>query len=82
MQRVSFKYFILCILLLVLGLMTAYVLFISLISIHVGMNNPQYDGFWVPIIAGSIAALCSLWILYFFSRIIIRKIRQKDFLEI
>lgn len=82
MQRVSFKNFSLCVLLLALGLMTAYVLFISLISIRVGLNNLQYDGYWVPIIAGGIAAVCCLWTLFYFSRIIIRKLRQKDFLEI
>ena len=82
MHRASFKNFSLCILLLALGLMTAYVLFISIISIRIGLNNPEYDGFWVPIVAGVIATLCCLWLLFYFSIFIIRKIRQKDFLEI
>jgi uncharacterized membrane protein HdeD (DUF308 family) len=47
------------------GLITAYVIFIGVISIRVGVRHLEKDGFWMPILAGG---LCILFILFLFSR--------------
>jgi hypothetical protein len=42
--------------------MTVYIIFIALISIKVGINHLHQDGFWMPILAGSIAIIAFLWL--------------------
>jgi hypothetical protein len=69
------------ILLVFLGLIISYIIFIALISINVGLNHIQQDGFWVPILAGSFSILGCLWLFLKFSRSIINRMKEKDIIE-
>ena len=83
MQRVSFslKKLSLYIFLACLCIMSAYVIFIAILSIRIGWSYQQHDGFWMPIAAGFISIFCCLWLLVWFSKSILTKIRQKDLFE-
>ena len=68
----------LCLLILVMALILAYIVFIALISINVGLNHLQQEGFWVPIAAGLLSIAGSLWLFLVFSRFIIYQMKEKD----
>ncbi len=65
-------------LIIVMGLIIAYIVFIALISINVGLNHLQQDGFWVPITAGLLSIAGSLWLFFGFSRFIIYQMKEKN----
>lgn len=65
-------------LIIVMGLIIAYIVFIALISINVGLNHLQQDGFWVPITAGLLSIAASLWLFLRFSRFIISQMKEKN----
>ncbi|MFC1535332.1 hypothetical protein ACFL7M_18440 [Thermodesulfobacteriota bacterium] len=60
------------------GLIIAYVILVSLISINVGLNHMLQDGFWVPILAGAFSIVGCVCLLFFFSRLIIKRMKEKD----
>ena len=59
-----------------------YVIFIGLISIGVGLNHLQQDGFWVPIAAGVLSIVLCLWLFFLFSRFILNQMKEKDTVNI
>jgi len=61
-----------------LGCIIAYIIFIALISINVGFTHLQQDGFWVPILAGVISIAGCLWLFLSFSRFVINRMKDKD----
>ena len=65
-------------LLIGLGLIIAYTIFIALVSISVGLNHLQQGGFWVPITAGVISIVVCLWLFLYFSKSIINRMKEKD----
>ena len=73
---------ILGLLLVCFGLLTAYIVFIGLISIWVGLNHQFQDGFLIPIIVGVISIMASLWLFFRFSRYISQKIKDKELVHI
>ena len=76
------KSIVLRILLFCCALITAYILFISLVSVWVGLNHPQQQGFWMPVAAGAffmIATLCLFWRLL---RSVMRQLKEKDFIDL
>ncbi|MFC1868042.1 hypothetical protein ACFL0H_07925 [Thermodesulfobacteriota bacterium] len=64
-----------------LGLIMAYIAFIALISISVGLNHLQQDGFWVPVTAGVIAIIGCVLIFFCFSKFIINRMKEKDIIN-
>ena len=65
-------------LLICFGLISAYIMFIGIISIWVGLNHLQQDGFLVPILAGLFSITAVLWLLIRFSRFIIHRMRERE----
>jgi hypothetical protein len=65
-----------------LGLLTAYVIFIAVVSIRIGLNNISQDGFFIPILCGLI--LCATALLVFIVSIIfvINSIKEKDLINL
>jgi len=63
------------------GLIFAYIIFIALISINVGFTHLQQDGFWVPILAGLLFIAGCLWLFLSFSRFIINRMKEKDIID-
>jgi hypothetical protein len=62
--------------------MTVYIIFIALISIKVGINHLHQDGFWMPILAGTISIIAILWLFLFLIRHIINHMKDKDIINI
>lgn len=51
-EPISYKRVSLWSLLVVCGLFTVYIVFISLVSVWVGFDHVDQNGFWVPIVVG------------------------------
>jgi uncharacterized membrane protein HdeD (DUF308 family) len=75
------KHFCLWILLIVMGLLTAYIVFLGATSVWVGVSNRQQPGFFMPIIAGAVAIVAVLWIFYHLSRYLLGHTKEKGILD-
>ena len=64
--------------LFLIGLLLAFFVFVSLISINLGLMNFQKEGFWVPILAGALLIIICIWFFYLVSRFIIRQMKGKN----
>lgn len=60
------------------ALLTAYIVFVAIVSIWIGLDHSQQDGFWVPILAGTISMMLISWVFLRFSRFILNRMREKD----
>jgi len=60
------------------ALLTAYILFVSIVSIWVGFTHMENDGFWMPVTAGSFSMLFVLWLFVRFCRFILHRMKEKD----
>lgn len=69
------------ILLICLGLIISYIIFIAIISINIGLHYLNQDGFWVPILAGIFSIAGCLWVFFIFSRYIVNQMKEKDIIE-
>ena len=81
-EPVPFKNLGLWLLLVCGGLITAYIIFIALISIYVGINHVDQDGFWMPVLVGIVAIMAVLWLFYSFLRFIFDQMKEKDIIKI
>jgi hypothetical protein len=77
-EAIPLKNLSLCVLLIGIGVLLAYIFIIALISIHVGLNHLQQDGYWVPVLAGTLSIIGCLWLFLFISRIIMNKMKEKE----
>ncbi len=78
---VSLKNVSLWILLIVVGILLAFIIFISLISINIGLNHMQQDGFWVPVLGGAFAIIICLWLFFVISRFIRNRMKEEDIIH-
>jgi hypothetical protein len=81
-EPVSFKKIWLWSLIIALGLISAYIGFLSLVSIWIGLDHAHQDGFWVPVLVG---ISFSMTIFYFFLRItrhILRYMKEEDMINL
>jgi membrane protein implicated in regulation of membrane protease activity len=60
------------------GLATVYLIVIAVVCIWVGLTHFPRDGFWVPILAGTISTIFILWLFTRVSRGILNRMREKD----
>ncbi|MBW2616001.1 MAG: hypothetical protein JRD02_07480 [Deltaproteobacteria bacterium] len=77
-EPVSFKKIWLWSLILALGLISAYIGFLSLVSIWIGLDRAHQAGFWVPVLVGTSFLMT---IFYFFLRItrhILKHMKEED----
>lgn len=81
-EQSPLKNIILCFLLMGLGIVVGYVVFIALISISVGLNHLQQDGFWIPILAGTFSIICCLCIFILYLKFFISRIGEKEGINI
>jgi len=63
------------------GLAGVYIIGIAVVCIWVGFNHFPQDGFWVPILAGTISTLFILWLFVRVSRGTRNKMKEKDALD-
>jgi uncharacterized membrane protein HdeD (DUF308 family) len=64
------------------ALLTAYIIFATIVSIWVGLSNVQQDGFWMPILAGILSMILAWWLFLRFSRFILNSMKEKDTINI
>ena len=63
-------------------LVAAYLVFLGVISISVGLQHTQAEGSWVPVLAGSLCILEVLWILFRVARFLVQAFRKTDSLNV
>lgn len=81
-EPLSFKKIWLWSLIIALGLIAAYIGFLSLVSIWIGLDHAHQAGFWVPVLVGTSFLMT---IFYFFLRItrnILRYMKEEDVVNI
>lgn len=76
------KTIVLSILLFSCGLIAAYLIFMSCISIWIGLNHPHQDGFWMPVAAGVFVMIAMLCLFLGFLKFLLNQMKQKDFLDL
>jgi hypothetical protein len=69
-------------LLITCGLLSVFILFISIISIWIGFGAMPRNGFWVPILAGTASMAFILFSFAGLIRIIRKKTKEKDLLDL
>jgi hypothetical protein len=63
------------------ALATAYIAFVSFVSVWVGISHMGEDGWWVPILGGALSATAISWLYYHAARIVRAQSREKDLLK-
>jgi hypothetical protein len=76
-----FKQVSLWFLLLFCGLIAAFLLFIALRSVWVGLTSLHQDGFWMPLLVGIIGIGATFWLFIIFARFILGKMKEKDIIN-
>jgi hypothetical protein len=64
------------------GIITIYLGYISLISLWIGVENSRQQGFWVPIVAGTILFVFIFWIFSRTTHILLTYLKKEDSLKI
>lgn len=75
----SLKHIMLKILLFCSVLIAAYVLFIGVVSVWIGLHHIAQQGYWVPILAGSLAMMITLCLLWRLFRFVLTHLKEKDY---
>ena len=64
------------------GLTAGYLVFAGLVSIWVGVHHVRQDGFWLPIVAGTLLVLTVSWLFHRLGRFLYGRIKQTDRLHV
>jgi len=75
------KNYSLWLLLICAGLIFAYLFFMASISIWVGLTHLQQDGFWMPILAGTLIILVGFFLFYRLSKLILNRTKEVDIIN-
>jgi uncharacterized membrane protein HdeD (DUF308 family) len=70
------------VLLVVSVLVSAYLVFLGVISISVGLQHTEEEGSWMPVLVGSLCILGVLWILFRVARSLVQALRKTDTLNV
>jgi uncharacterized membrane protein HdeD (DUF308 family) len=70
------------VLLVISVLVSAYLVFLGVISISVGLQHTEETGSWMPVLAGSLCVLAVLWILFRVARSLVQALRKTDSLDV
>jgi hypothetical protein len=79
---VSIKRISLWCLIIASGLMTAYLAFVSIVSVWVGVDNMHQTGFWVPVLIGISFLLIVMNIFLRITRHLLKHIKEEDVINI
>ncbi len=63
-------------------LVSAYLVFLGVISITVGLQHTDEEGSWMPVLAGSLCILAVIWVLFRVARSLIQALRKTDTLNV
>jgi uncharacterized membrane protein HdeD (DUF308 family) len=64
------------------ALVSAYLVFLGVISISVGLQHTDDEGSWMPVLAGSLCVLAVLWIFFRVARSLVQALRKTDSLNV
>lgn len=81
-QPFPFKNLGLWSLLILCGLLSAYLLFIAIVCIWVGFHHLLQNGFWMPILAGCLIMIGILWLFLRLSRFILNGMKEKEIINL
>jgi riboflavin transporter FmnP len=81
-EPISYKRIWLWSLLVACGLLTAYIFFISVVSVWVGLDHMHQSGFWVPILVGLLVLASATAIFLRIARGIRRLMRDQDLIRL
>jgi len=63
-------------------LVSAYLAFLGVVSISVGLQHSEEEGSWMPVLVGSVCILAVLWILFRVIRSLVQALRKPDSLNV
>ena len=64
------------------ALVSAYLVFLGVVSISVGLQHTDEEGSWMPVLAGSLCILAVLWILFRVARSLLQILKKTDSLDV
>ena len=64
------------------GLITAYLFFIGGISVWIGLNHMDHDGFWMPILTGTLSILIVSWLFLRISKFLLNRVKDKEIINV
>jgi uncharacterized membrane protein HdeD (DUF308 family) len=64
------------------ALVSAYLVFLGVVSISVGLQHTDEEGSWMPVLAGSLCILAVLWIFFRVARSLVQALRKTDSLNV
>jgi len=70
------------VLLVFFALVSAYLVFLGVISISVGLQHTDQEGSWMPVLTGSLCILVVLWLLFRVARSLLRSLSKTDTLNV
>lgn len=76
------KNFGLWIILICSFILGAYIIFLSAVSIWVGVSHLHQDGAWAPILAGSLGIILTSLLSFALIKFVIKKTKEKDIIEL
>jgi len=64
------------------ALVAAYLVFLGVISISVGLQHTDQEGSWMPLLAGGLCILVVLWLLFRVARSLLQTLRKVESLNV
>jgi len=64
------------------ALVAAYLVFLGVISISVGLQHPDQEGSWMPLLAGGLCILLVLWLFFRVGRSLLQTLRKDESLNV
>ena len=81
-EPVSFKKTWVWCIIIALGLISAYIGFVSLVSIWIGLDHTHQAGFWIPVLVGTsfLMTICCFFLRI--TRHILKHMKEEDVVNI
>jgi len=73
---------LLWVLLVCSALVAAYLVFLGVISISVGLQHTDQESSWIPMVAGALCILVVLWLLFRVARSLLQTLRKAERLNV
>ena len=64
------------------ALVAAYLVFLGVISISVGLQHTDQESSWIPMVAGALCILVVLWLLFRVARSLLQTLRKAERLNV
>jgi uncharacterized membrane protein HdeD (DUF308 family) len=64
------------------ALVSAYLVFLGVISISVGLQHTDQEGSWMPLLVGGLGILAVFWVLFRIARSLLQALRKTETLNV